>query len=50
MDIAGAVEALQEPGQIVLLGEPGELPAGFEADIDDLLDAMLGKESEEALG
>ena len=50
MDVACAVEAIQEPGQIVLFREPGELPAGFEADIDDLLDAMLGKESEEALG
>ena len=50
MDVAGAVEALEKPGQVVLLGESRELPAGFEADVDDLLHPMLGKESEETLG
>src|SRR5215203_970670 len=50
MDVVGTVEALQEPGKVVLLGEPRELTAGFEADVDDLLHPMLGKESEETLG
>ena len=49
MDVVGTVEALQEPGKVVLLGEPRELTAGFEADVDDLLHPMLGKESEETL-
>ena len=49
MDVAGAVEALQKPGQVVLLGEPRELPAGFETDIDDLFDSMFGEEPKEAL-
>src|SRR5918999_996668 len=40
MDVACAVEAIQEPGKVILFREPGELPAGFKADIDDLLDAM----------
>ena len=43
MDVAGAVEAFQKPGEVVLLGEPRELPAGFEADVDDLLHPMLGE-------
>jgi hypothetical protein len=50
MDVGGVVEAPQKPGKVVLLGEPRELPAGFEADVDDLLDSMLGEESKEALG
>jgi hypothetical protein len=50
MDVAGPVEAFQKPDKVVLLGEPRELPAGFEADIDDLFDSMLGEEPKEALG
>jgi hypothetical protein len=50
MDVPRAVKAIQEPGKVVLFREPGELPTGFEADIDHLLNAVLSKESEEALG
>jgi hypothetical protein len=50
MDVASAVEALEKPSKVVLLGEPRELPARFEADIDDLFDPIVGEESEEALG
>ena len=50
MDVGGPVEAFQKPGEVVLLGEPRELPAGFEADIDDLFDSMFGEEPKEALG
>jgi hypothetical protein len=42
MDVAGAVETLQKPGKVILLGKPRELPTGLEADIDDLFDPMLG--------
>src|SRR5215217_22366 len=49
MDVASTVEAPQKPGKVILLGEPRQLPTGFEADIDDLFDPMFGKESEEAL-
>jgi hypothetical protein len=41
MDVASAVETIQEPGKVVLFREPGQLSAGFEADIDDLFDAMV---------
>ncbi len=50
MDVACAVEAIEEPGKVILFCEPGELPPGFEADIDELLDAMLSKKSKEAPG
>ena len=50
MDVAGAVEAFQKPGEVVLLSEPRELPAGFEADIDDLFDSMFAEEPKEAFG
>jgi hypothetical protein len=45
MDVVRADEAAQEPGKVLLLGEPGELPAGIEADIHHPLNAVLGQES-----
>ena len=50
VDVARAVEALQKPSKVILFCEPRELPAGFETDIDDLFDPMLGEEFEKALG
>jgi hypothetical protein len=50
MDVLAAIEPMQQPGQVRPFGEPGELPARAETDVDDPLHTVLRQEGEEAFG